>query len=55
VPEVLFSGHHANIAKWRRQQAIRRTARRRPDLLASADLTPAEQAIAAEALDGSSG
>jgi tRNA (guanine37-N1)-methyltransferase len=55
VPEVLFSGHHANIAKWRRERAIRRTARRRPDLLASADLTPAEQAISAEALDGSSG
>jgi tRNA (guanine37-N1)-methyltransferase len=33
VPEVLFSGHHDNIEKWRREQAIIRTARRRPDLL----------------------
>ena len=34
VPEVLFSGHHAQIARWRRDQALRRTAERRPDLLA---------------------
>ncbi len=33
VPEVLLSGHHANIARWRRDQALRRTAQRRPDLL----------------------
>jgi tRNA (guanine37-N1)-methyltransferase len=33
VPEVLLSGHHANIARWRRDQALRRTAERRPDLL----------------------
>jgi tRNA (guanine37-N1)-methyltransferase len=32
VPEVLLSGHHANIAKWRRQQALARTRARRPDL-----------------------
>jgi tRNA (guanine37-N1)-methyltransferase len=55
VPEVLFSGHHANIARWRREQAIRRTARRRPDLLARAELSAAERAIVAEELDGSSG
>ena len=30
VPEVLFSGHHAQIARWRRDQALRRTAQRRP-------------------------
>lgn len=35
VPEVLFSGHHARIARWRRDQALRRTARRRPDLVAT--------------------
>ena len=34
VPEVLFSGHHARIDRWRRDQALRRTAARRPDLLA---------------------
>jgi tRNA (guanine37-N1)-methyltransferase len=34
VPEVLFSGHHAQVARWRRDQALRRTAERRPDLVA---------------------
>jgi tRNA (guanine37-N1)-methyltransferase len=37
VPEVLFSGHHAEIARWRRDQALRRTAERRPDLLERID------------------
>jgi tRNA (guanine37-N1)-methyltransferase len=37
VPAVLVSGHHAQIARWRRDQALRRTARRRPDLLARLD------------------
>jgi len=44
VPGVLLSGDHAAIAKWRRAEAVRRTAERRPDLLAKADLTPAERA-----------
>jgi len=34
VPEVLLSGHHARIARWRRDEALRRTAARRPDMLA---------------------
>ena len=42
VPEVLMSGHHANIEKWRREQSIIRTAKRRPDLLKKADLTNKE-------------
>ncbi|MEJ5945355.1 tRNA (guanosine(37)-N1)-methyltransferase TrmD [Pseudokineococcus basanitobsidens] len=33
VPAVLSSGHHAEVARWRREQGLRRTARRRPDLL----------------------
>lgn len=33
VPEVLLSGHHAEIVKWRREQSLRRTAMKRPDLL----------------------
>jgi tRNA (guanine37-N1)-methyltransferase len=33
VPEVLLSGHHANVAAWRREQALERTATNRPDLL----------------------
>jgi tRNA (guanine37-N1)-methyltransferase len=43
VPDVLVSGHHGEIAKWRRQEAVRRTRDRRPDLLASAPLTDDER------------
>lgn len=39
VPDVLLSGHHAEIAKWRRQQSLRITWERRPDLLSQAELT----------------
>ena len=39
VPEVLTSGDHARIARWRREQALRRTWERRPDLLKRAELT----------------
>ena len=39
VPDVLLSGHHAQIAKARREEALRRTLERRPDLLESAELT----------------
>lgn len=39
VPEVLLSGHHANIAAWRRQKSLERTALLRPDLLDKAELT----------------
>lgn len=42
VPEVLLTGHHANIEAWRRQQSILRTYERRPDLLEKADLTEEE-------------
>ncbi|HVP20864.1 MAG TPA: tRNA (guanosine(37)-N1)-methyltransferase TrmD [Anaerolineaceae bacterium] len=38
VPEVLLSGNHAEIHKWRRQQALARTLRRRPDMLEKAEL-----------------
>jgi tRNA (guanine37-N1)-methyltransferase len=48
-PAVLLSGHHANIARWRREQAIRRTAQRRPDLLAHAQLTDQERQFAERA------
>lgn len=43
VPEVLLSGHHANIETWRRQQSIKRTLERRPDLLAQANLSKKEK------------
>jgi tRNA (guanine37-N1)-methyltransferase len=52
VPEVLLSGHHARIARWRHEQRLIRTARRRPDLLAGLDpsgLTRADvEVLAAE-------
>jgi tRNA (guanine37-N1)-methyltransferase len=48
VPEVLCSGNHALIAKWRREQAILRTVQRRPDLLKKAKLTLEEKEIAAD-------
>ncbi len=43
VPEVLLSGNHQEVAKWRRRQAVLRTWQRRPDLLPKADLTDAER------------
>lgn len=43
VPEVLLSGHHANIEKWRREQSLLRTAKKRPDLLAKAELSDKEK------------
>ncbi len=43
VPEVLVSGDHARVERWRREQAIRRTFARRPDLLESAPLTDEER------------
>src|SRR5579883_2961840 len=38
VPDILLSGHHENIARWRRKESIRRTRQRRPDLFARLDL-----------------
>lgn len=45
VPEILLSGHHANINKWRRQQAILRTFEKRPDLLKTANLSENEKSF----------
>jgi tRNA (guanine37-N1)-methyltransferase len=39
VPDILANGHHARITKWRREQALRRTWQRRPDLLLTANLS----------------
>ena len=50
VPEVLLSGHHAAIARWRRDMALRRTAAHRPDLIrALRDLDPRDRQVLAEA------
>jgi tRNA (guanine37-N1)-methyltransferase len=43
VPDVLLSGNHAQIARWRREQALLRTRARRPDLLIHAELTDADR------------
>lgn len=43
VPEVLLSGNHQEIARWRRRMALQRTRRKRPDLLASAYLTESDR------------
>jgi tRNA (guanine37-N1)-methyltransferase len=45
VPEVLLSGHHEKIEKWRREQSLLRTAVKRPDLLKKANLSDKEQEI----------
>ena len=42
VPEVLLSGHHGNVDKWRREQSVYRTAKWRPDLLKKAELSNKE-------------
>jgi len=48
VPEILRSGDHARIARWRRQQSLMRTARRRPDLLERADLSKEDKKLLEE-------
>jgi len=45
VPDILLSGHHENIEKWRKYQSIKETYIKRPDLLKKAALTPEEQEI----------
>ena len=48
VPEVLLSGDHARIARWRREQALRRTWQQRPDLLMTTSLSPEDQKFLSE-------
>ena len=50
VPEILMSGHHANIEKWRREQSIIRTLERRPELLEDAVLSKKEKLFLEELL-----
>lgn len=45
VPDVLLSGHHGNVDKWRREQSIIRTYTRRPDMLENAQLTKADKEL----------
>jgi tRNA (guanine37-N1)-methyltransferase len=48
VPDVLLSGHHAEVARWRRHEALRRTWERRPDMLERAELSAEDKSF----LDG---
>ena len=48
VPEVLLSGHHAEVDRWRRREALRRTRQRRPDLLDHAELNAVDREILAQ-------
>jgi len=50
VPEVLLSGNHAEIERWRRREALRATLEKRPDLLQDADLSAEQEADLAELL-----
>jgi len=51
VPDVLVSGHHGEIRKWRKRQALELTLDRRPELLADAELDVEEQEILRELMD----
>jgi tRNA (guanine37-N1)-methyltransferase len=55
VPDVLLSGNHAAIARWRRDMALRRTAANRPDLIAALDLDPRDRQVLAEGTSRFSG
>ena len=52
VPSILLSGHHAEVARWRRVEALRRTLARRPDLLETAPLTDQDRADLRALVDG---
>lgn len=55
VPEILLSGDHGAVARWRRRQALQRTWQRRPDLLASAELTDEDRAYLRKLESGEAG
>ena len=55
VPDVLVSGHHGEIRRWRKRQALELTLLRRPDLLADAELDVEEQEILRELMDTKKG
>lgn len=48
VPDVLLTGHHANVDKWRREQSLKRTLERRPDMLEKADLSEKDRKYLSE-------
>ena len=48
IPEILISGHHKNIEKWKREQSLKVTRKKRPDLLEKADLSEEDRLFLAE-------
>lgn len=54
VPDILLSGHHANIEKWRRLQSLKRTRDKRPDLFAKLELSEEDKKLLADDTEGSS-
>jgi len=52
VPDILRSGNHAAIARWRRKESLRRTLERRPDLLETVELTGDDQQLLKEIREG---
>lgn len=48
VPDILLTGHHANVEKWRREQSLERTLERRPDMLEKADLSKKDREYLSE-------
>ncbi len=51
VPQVLLSGHHENVDKWRREQSVINTAKKRPDMIEKAELTEEEKELAHSIID----
>ena len=51
VPEILLSGHHANIARWQKKEALRRTLLRRRDLLEKYSFTKEDRVLMREVLE----
>jgi tRNA (guanine37-N1)-methyltransferase len=51
VPEILLSGHHKNIEKWRKKESLKRTFLRRPDLLENKEFTIEEEKLLKEIKD----
>ena len=52
---MLFSGHHENIKKWRREQSVIETAKKRPDMIEHADLSDKERQLAEQILREANG
>ncbi len=52
IPEVLISGHHANVEKWKREQSLMNTLKKRPDMLEKAELTKADKEFLEKVMNG---